>query len=341
MIATMGRDRSVRAVAAWPERLRGFLSVEHHLVGASLLRIGLGLVVLYQLLGHFAERGFLWGPRGVYPLWLFERDLPVGRAPSFLAVESELLFDVIYGISIAVAVLYALGWRTRWVGIWLYVLTWSLIKRNPLLRTGGDSIVLAMLPFLLLMNTSAYLSADSRWRGIGEGDRPRAGPFAALLHNVGLFGVMLQLCLIYLFAGVYKLLGEHWPQGTAVYYVLRAPEFTLPGLSELIYLNPVLVPTLTYATLAFELSFPLLVWSARTRPIAVGAAVVFHLSTAALMGLVVFAAQALVFQCVLVGDRDYRRIWRRSRDLLVRPRPLSRRRLPPRVAGAPPDESGA
>jgi antimicrobial peptide system SdpB family protein len=314
--AAAGQTRAARAAATWPERLRSFLSTEHHLIGASLLRIGLGLVVLYQLLGHFAERGFLWGPRGVYPLWLFERDLRVGRAPSFLAVESELLFEVVYGLSIVVAVLYVLGWRTRWIGIWLYVLTWSLIKRNPLLRTGGDSIVLVMLPFLLLMNTSAYLSADSKWRGIGDSDRPAAGPFAALFHNVGLLGVMLQLCFIYLFAGVYKLLGEHWPQGTAMYYVLRAPEFTLPGVSELIYLNPVLVPVLTYATLVFELSFPLLVWSARTRLIAVGAAVAFHLSTAVLMGLAVFAAQALVFQCALVADRDYRALWRRSRGIL-------------------------
>ena len=316
MSGAPGGRQGARDGSPWHERLPRLLATEHHLVGASLLRIGLGSVVLYQLLRHWAERDFLWGPRAVYPLWLFVRELPTTRAPSFFAVESEPLFQLLYAVSIGVAFLYLIGWQTRWIGIWLYVLTWSLIQRNPMLLTGGDKLLLVMLPFVvLLMNTSAYLSVDARWRRIDDAWQPSRRPFVALFHNVGLFCIVVQLCVLYGFSGFAKLLGEPWREGTAVYYVLRSSEFTLPGFSPLIYLNPVLVPLLTYGTLVFELSFPLLVWSARTRWIAVLGAVVFHIFIAVFMGLVLFAAQALIFQLVLFGDARYRRLVSRARRL--------------------------
>jgi hypothetical protein len=293
-------------------RLPRALVIEHHLFGASLLRIGLGCVVLYQLLRHWAERDFLWGPRGVYPFWLFQRELPVARAPSFFAVDSELLFQLLYGLTIGAVLLYVLGWQTRWIAVWVYVLIWSLSHRNPMVLAGGDRLLLAMFPFvLLLMNTSAYLSADSRWRRIGDPWRPSRRPFVALFHNLGLFCIFVQLCIVYGFSGFAKLLGEPWRDGTAVYYVLRSAEFTLPGVSPIIYHNAVLVPLLTYATLFFELSFPLLIWSSRTRWILALQAVTFHIFIAVFLGLVLFAAQALIFQFVLFDDARYRAVARR------------------------------
>jgi hypothetical protein len=287
------------------------------------------------LLRHWQQRDFLWGPHGVYPLWLFERDLPNSRAPSFFAVQSEPIFHALYVVAVIAALLYLIGWQTRWIGIWLYVLTWSLVYRNPMLITGGEKLVLATLPcVILLLNTSAYLSADSGWRRIGAASLP-SRPFRALLHNAGLLCVFSQLAIMYGFAGFSKLLGEPWRDGTAVYYVLRAPEFTLPGLAPLIYQNAILVPLLTYATLAFETSVPFLIWSPRTRWIVVVQAVVFHAFIGIVLGLVFFAAQALIFQFLLVGDSGYRslgvrvgRLWvglRSARPALFRlTRPLTR-----------------
>ena len=307
-MATPRTDRRAPIGHAAAERLQRLLMTERRLVGASLLRIGLALTVLYQLLGHWAERDFLWGPRGIFPIWLYWRDLPSTRSPSFFAVDSEPIFQALCLTTVGVALLYLVGWQTRWIGIWFYVLTWSLIARNPLLRSGGESLLLTLLPWVLLLDTSAYFSADSNWRGFRQGPRPSQGPFAALVHNIGLFGILAQLSLAYGFAGVYKLLGQSWLQGTAVYYVLRLPEFALPGLSELIYLNPALVRLLTYLTLAFELSVPLLIWSRQTRWIVALAATVFHLFIATFTGLVVFAFEALIFQLVVLDDDVYRSI---------------------------------
>jgi hypothetical protein len=294
-------------------RLGRWLAHERRLVGASLLRIGLAAVLLYQLLGHWTQREFLWGPRGVYPIALFRRELASALGPSFFAVESELLFHAVYAAAVLVAVLYLVGWQTRVLGIWVYAVVWSLVKRNPMLATGGDTLLLVMLPFVLLMNTAAYFSADSRCRAPGRELPPPARPFATLVHNVALCCVLVQLSLFYGFAGVYKLFGDTWRDGTAVYYALRLPEFMPPAVGARSYLDATVVHILTYATLAFELSFPVLMWSRRTRSIVAVQAVVFHAFIGLAMGLAVFAAQALIFQLVLFDDDQYTALGRRLR----------------------------
>lgn len=285
-------------------RLRAALSTERHLLGASLLRIGIAAIVLYRLLVHAADRGLLWGPRGVYPATLFAR---AAEGPSFFAVASPAAFDALYAIAVAAALLYLAGWQTRWTAVWLYVVVWSLVERNPFLVTGGDTLVRVMMPFLLLLDTGAYLSADSGWRRPRE-PAPLAGPVAALVHNVALGCVFVQLALFYGFAGIYKLLGETWRQGTAVYWTLRMPEFARPGSSDLLAAHGGVVAALSWSTLAFELSAPLLLWSRRTRWLFTLQAAVFHLAVAGAMGLVVFSAQALVFQLVLYDDATFRRL---------------------------------
>jgi hypothetical protein len=80
-------------------------------------------------------------------------------------------------------------------------------------------------------------------------------------------------------------------------------------VTEALAQSDLIVRTLTYATSAFELGFPFLVWSSRTRWIAQGGAVAFHTAIGSLMGLALFALQALVFQLVIADDGWYRRVW--------------------------------
>lgn len=291
-----------RPTKAELRRLEHWLGREHHLIGASLLRIGIGGLVLTQLLWQWDQRAFLRGAEGMYPTWLFVRELPAQHAPSLFAVESPLLFDLLYLLTMVVAGLFLLGWRSRWVGIWLYILVWSLFHRNPMLITGGEKLFLAVLPYVLLLNTSAYFSMD-RWRMPAAGQGPRV---SALLHNAGVASIMAQLSLTYGAAGLAKLAGDRWRDGTAAALALRVPEFNMLGMGELLAGQPLLTAGITYGTLAFELGFPFLVWSTRTRWLAQAAAVLFHLAIGLTMGLVLFAAQALVVQLVVTSDRWYR-----------------------------------
>jgi hypothetical protein len=340
-VSAWGLDGSGNRVQGLLARVEDSLATERHLFGCSLLRIGLGCVVLYCLVGHWAQREFLWGPRGIYPLWLFYRELPRSREPSLFAVESELLFDALYVAAIGVALFYTLGWRTRWLGLPFYVFTWSLFTRNPQIPSGGETFLLVQLPYLLFANMSAYLSIDSGWRGVDDVRRPPRRPFAALLHNVALLCVLVQLCVVYAFTGIHKTVGSHWQDGTALYYVLRLDQFAGVPFSPLIYLNPPLVMLLTYATVAFEVSFPFLIWSRRTRWVAALGAVMLHAGIAAFMGLVLFAVEMLIFQFIVFDDRSYLAGYRRWLRLRERVRRLVEARPRLRAAREPPEGAGA
>lgn len=304
------------APAGLAARIHAGLTADRHRLGASLLRVALGAIVLYQLLGHWADRGRLWGPHGFLPAWLFARDLGAHGGPSWFATGSDVAFEALCVAAVLVAILYTVGWQTRWTGVWLYVAIWSLVKRNPFFLSGGDTLMLVMLPFLLLLDTAAYLSVDSGWRRPAA-PAPPLSPVAALLHNIGLGCVFAQLAVFYGFAGLYKLLGATWPDGTAVYYTLRLPEFERAA-APLLYGSPALVALLTWATLAFELGTPWLLWSRRTRWLVTLQAVAFHGFIAGFMGLAVFAAQALAFQLVLHDDAAYRAAGRRCAALARR-----------------------
>ena len=128
-------------------------ATERRLIGLSLLRIATSGVLLIYLLGQWPERHLIWGPDGAFPTWLFERDLPVARAPSLFAVNSPVLFELLYHLTIVVSVCYLLGWKSRPVGVAFAVLAWSLLRRHPFAMTGGDSLLLLALPWLLLTNT--------------------------------------------------------------------------------------------------------------------------------------------------------------------------------------------
>jgi hypothetical protein len=293
------------------------LSREHHQIGAALLRIALGGLLIVQLVWEWEHRYFLRGPFGMYPDWLFVRELPTLHTPSFFQVQSELLFDILYLITIVVALLYLLGWKARWTGIWLYVLVWSFYYRNPLLVTGGEKMILATFPYMLLLDSAARFSVDA-WRRPGNSGAPLPGPFTALIHNTGVLCIMLQVSIAYGIAGLMKLGGEGWRNGSAVSQVLQTPEFAWPGVTDLLLTLDPISRLLTYGTLAFELTLPILIWSRRTRWIAQLGAAALHVAIGALMGLTLFALQALLLQLVIADDRWYRSVWRRARSALPR-----------------------
>lgn len=290
------------------DNLKDYLSVEHHLFGCAMVRIGVGFIVAYYLAGHWAERQLLWGPNGIFPYWLFVRELPLTRSPSLLAVQSPRLFDALYLIALLFAVLYAIGWRTRWVGIPFALFTWSLFMRNPFVLTGGDNLLQVEIPFLLFANSAAYLSMDSRWRGPRQPAPDTSNAFLALLHNAALFAIMLELAIAYGGAGLAKAIGPAWQHGTAVYYVLRTREFGMSSIGMLFFRNAAVVALLTYSVVGFELAFPFLIWSRKTRWIAASGAVALHSGIAIFMRLVPFAAEALVFEFLLFPDQSYARL---------------------------------
>ncbi|MEU4029098.1 hypothetical protein [Streptomyces anulatus] len=75
-----------------------------------------------------------------------------------------------------------------------------------------------------------------------------------------------------------------WQDGTALFYVLRVPEFSFPALSHFVYENDFLVFSGTYVTVLYLVYFPLGILAPSLRRWAAVMSISFHLGIGLLMG---------------------------------------------------------
>ncbi|MBX5451830.1 MAG: HTTM domain-containing protein, partial [Thermogemmatispora sp.] len=120
---------------------------------------------------------------------------------------------------------------------------------------------------------------------------------------------------MYLISSLAKAQGVLWYQGTALYYVLRVSEFSLPAVSPLIYNNVLLSSLLTYATLLFQVAFPFLIWNKYTRPFMIIGAVLLHTAIAVVMGLFWFSATMISVDVIFFDDKSYQAFAQRCQSL--------------------------
>jgi hypothetical protein len=148
--------------------------------------------------------------------------------------------------------------------------------------------------------------------------------------------IAAQVCVLYLTSGLYKVQGQKWQDGTALYYILRVPEFTWPGWSEHLYTSAFAITVLTYITVLFQLSFPFLLLNRYTRLMAVAGAFFFHIGIALFMGLTSFSATMISVELLLLSDRDYARLRRWAGALRTNGDRTRRAPAPSEHAGRPP-----
>ncbi|MFD6447690.1 HTTM domain-containing protein [Promicromonospora sp. NPDC060204] len=285
----------------------------HATYGVALMRIVLGLGVAGYVAVNFPARQALWGTGARWTT-------PLGGH----ALTSGPLLTACLVALFLVAVLVAAGWHARWA-VPLLLLGWSgLTAINPLIADQGDNISRILLVYLCFADTSARWSLDARRRerrADRAGSAPVAPPSSApepdqepgrepnrtqvrnLLHNAAVLAVGVQICLVYVLSGLFKLQGEQWRDGSAVYYPLSLPQFRpWPPLADLIAANDWLVAAVTWGTLALQLTFPLLLLQRHTRTAAVGGALLMHAGIAVVMGLPFFSLFMMAGDCVFLAD---------------------------------------
>jgi uncharacterized membrane protein YphA (DoxX/SURF4 family) len=183
----------------------------------------------------------------------------------------------------------------------------------------GDNILRIALVFLVLMQTSEYWSLDAR-RRTRRGNGTPALPlwFTNGIHNVALATLGFQLVVAYFWAGMTKAGGEFWQHGTALYYPLQLQEFRpFPLLNDLFTHFGLVVGVATYVVVVFELGFGFALLHPVARRIAIGVAIVLHVSIAVLMALPWFSLSMLAVVALVVSTNTYIALdgWVRDRVL--------------------------
>lgn len=283
-------------------------SRKRQLIGLSLTRIGFGLILLCFYLQNIPQRQLLWGPDGVFPIEFVEEIKQwYGFIHLFGYIESPALFDLFYFLAICVCVMYVVGYQTRVCGVLVFVFYWSITHRTPFVGNGGDNILYLLLFYLMFCDVGAYFSVDSQLKRKKGKDPLISNTFAGVVHNFGLWAAIAQFMTLYLFSFLYKVQGEKWMDGTALYYLMQVDMYSLPVVSEWIYTQPLLFVTGTYFALIFQYCFPFMIWFKKTKWLVVCMAVFFHGSIGILMGIPMFSLVMITADLMFFTDEEYHR----------------------------------
>jgi hypothetical protein len=287
------------------QRLLCAAGIERRLIAVALIRIGFGALLCVYYTVHAFQREFVWGPRGVLSTPMIDAVVKLDHAYTLYALsDSELVFNLLYACGFLISVAFLLGWKSRVTSVLFFIFTWSLYQRNYFAIDGGDNVIFLISFFLMFADVGRRFSLDARAEA--RAGCPVAIPWwRAMLHNYAVLACLVQICILYLFSGLWKANSHMWLNGTAIYYILRVNEFQLPGISPLIYRSAALGVLSCYATIIFEMLLPFDVWKRSMRIWMLLGAIVLHLSIGIVMGLMYFSLAIIVADLIFLADDQY------------------------------------
>jgi len=291
------------------------------LYAAAALRIGYGGLYLVFLLREFPHRDEIWGPGSPWSPALAAQLFDQTGWVSILAwSDSRTYFNACYVLALCTSALFALGWRTRAVSVLFAAVVASFHARAIYMTDGGDNLILLMAVYLVFTACGRRWSLDARrarlragrpagaredrglWRQFGCARRV----MVTVLHNCGMAVIAVQVCLLYGSAGLYKVQGGLWGDGTALHYVLHLELFNpWPEVSHLLDGYQVPIAVVGYLTVLLQVAFPFVLFSRLKYPV-LAMMLGMHLGIALLMGLPVLSGAMIVADAVFLSDRSYR-----------------------------------
>ncbi|MGW5848733.1 HTTM domain-containing protein [Streptomyces sp. NPDC055254] len=285
------------------------------LYAAAVLRIGYGLLHLVFLLREFPHRDEIWGPGSPWTPALAEQLFDeTGWAGVLTLSDSRVYFEVCCAAALVTSALFMLGWRTRAMSVLFAVVVASFHARAIFMTDGGDNLVLLMSVYLVFTACGRRWSLDARRKKVPAADgilpAGRLHEFRRtlvnVLHNCGMFVIAAQVCFLYGSAGLYKVQGGSWGDGTALHYVLSLELFRpWPALSLMLDAHPVAMAIAGYLTVLLQVAFPFLLFGRLKYPVLI-MLVGLHLGIAVVLGLPLFSGVMIVADAVFLPDRFYR-----------------------------------
>jgi Vitamin K-dependent gamma-carboxylase len=237
-----------------------------------------------------------------FGFWLFMTFDPAAPAPRWGFIlqswqRDEVLLAIAFGIWIVSTAFLLFGCFTRVAAVATWLVSMSFANSNPYLDNAGDTIRLILLFYLMFCPSGAALSIDALFAR-------RKGPVYVYPWPICL--IIVQMIFLYFMNGLYKVFGPGWWAGNSLYYVLgdvalsRFSRVQLPISFEITRM-------LTWTTLAWEVSFPLLVLFKWSRRFALILGVMFHVGIGVTMELGGFVPYALCLYLPLFPWEWFRR----------------------------------
>jgi hypothetical protein len=305
--------RAGQAIRAW----NTFFFAPADPLPVGLIRVAVGLLLVWSHLVLGLELEEMVGSRA----WADLETVRTLAGPgswiwSFWFHVPDAWLWPIWGVALVVLVAYTLGLKSRLTAILAWGIVVSASRRSPVMLHGFDQVITLWAFYLALSGASGQACSLDRWLAKRAGRIPAASrPGETVTANLCLRMIQLHLCVIYATAGLAKLQGEAWWNGTAFGLLLGNSEFRPFDMTWLV-LMPYFVNLATHITVAFELLYPVLIWTRWFRPFLLALAVLLHLGIAFVMGLTEFAFAMLIGNLAFVTGPEFRRAGARIRARL-------------------------
>ncbi len=255
-------------------------------INIAIYRILVGLLVLNY--GALLAPDFLvwFGEKGPLPL-AASRLISGGHGwvnVFLLLPKGDAWVWGFFWFFMAAAACLTLGFMTRVSSCLVFICIASLHHRNAMIPNSGDYFLRLAAFFMMFSQAGAGFSVDRLIRvarGMELGPPKPSAPWAMRM-------IQLQLCFLYVAAFLWKIRGEMWLHGVAVYYPARLQEFyrfPVPYIFEHMWT----IKFWTWGTLLTEFSLGTLVWIKELKYWVLLAGVLLHGGIAYSMNIPMFA----------------------------------------------------
>jgi hypothetical protein len=122
------------------------------------------------------------------------------------------------------------------------------------------------------------------------------------LSNLGVYAIRFQVMMLYAVASIYKLYGFSWVDGTAFYYVLYNDFYSELHFQKWLIDKSWAIYTISWLSLGFQLSFPLLVWIKKLKPFVLTLGLLFHLMIILVTGIVDFGVIMIFTYSIFISE---------------------------------------
>ena len=245
----------------------------------GLIRIFAGAMLFYTHLIWSLDLGAFFGTSGWLPEGAVELLQKDSYSWSYLwwLQDSPALLWICHLLGLVVFAMLTVGLFSRVVSVLALFIALAYVHRVPGALFGLDQINVMLAMYLAVGPCGDAFSLD-RWLA----ERRAGGPLSmreSWSANLAIRLIQIHLCIIYLFAGMAKLTGPAWWDGTAMWMALGNMEYQSLDMTWLAEW-PRLINVMTHVTLFWELSYSALIWPRQTRGVVLALAIPLHMGIA-------------------------------------------------------------
>jgi Vitamin K-dependent gamma-carboxylase len=257
-------------LATLEQAWREFFFTPEPAVTVAVFRILFGVILVVHGLLLWPHASLWYGPLGFLPYKQYFQIYGRSRFSVFhFLPDSDLTAKVVLAVFIMAAASLSLGILTTVSACLTFLLLISIHNRNPAVLHGGDDVLRVMAFLLIFSSAGAELSVD-RFASSGQ-------PFVGEYTSPWALRLMqLQVSIIYLRAGLAKLGGASWLEGSAAYYPTQVQEYRRFPLPKVLA-RPFWIRLATWGTILVELGLGTAVWVTELRFAILLCGLAFHL----------------------------------------------------------------